>query len=153
MGSPRKCRKYIVKLVASERTSLTKLTTSGKSAARRITRARILLLADEGSLGPSWIDKDVAEAVGVTSRTVENVRRKFVNEGLEPSINRKKRIRPPRERMLDGEKEAKLIALSCSKPPEGRARWTMQLLADRLVSLEIVDSISDETVRKALKKT
>jgi transposase len=146
-------KKYIVRLSATERRDLTKLTSTGKAAAHRITHARILLLADEGPQGSAWIDEDVAEAVDVTVRTAENIRKRFVTEGLEAAINRKKRIRPSRERLLDGKKEAQLVALCCSAPPEGRARWTLRLLADQLVALDIVDSISYETVRRTLKKT
>jgi len=144
---------YVVRLSSTERRELTKLSSTGRAAAHRITRSRILLLADEGPQGSAWIDEDVAEAVGVTVRTVENIRKRFVTEGLEAAINRKKRNRPSRERLLDGKKEARLVALCCSSPPEGRVRWTMQLLADQLVALDIVDSISDETVRRTLKKT
>ena len=146
-------KNYIVRLSAMERRDLTRLTSTGKAAVHRITRARILMLADEGPQGSAWIDEDVAEAVDVTVRTVENIRKRFVTEGLEAAINHKKRIRPSRERLLDGSQEAQLVALCCSAPPEGRARWTLRLLADQLVALEIVDSISYETVRRTLKKT
>ncbi len=146
-------KKYIVRLSATERRELAELTSTGKAAASRITHARILLLADEGAQGSAWIDEDVAEAVGVTVRTVENIRKRLVNDGLEAAINRKKRIRPPRERLLDGKKEAQLITICCSSPPAGRARWTLQMLADELIALDIVDTISDETVRRTLKKT
>lgn len=146
-------KKYIVRLSARERRDLKTLTSTGKAPAHRIRHARILMLADEGSQGPAWIDEDVAEAVGVTARTVENIRKRFVNEGLEAAVNRKKQIRPSRERLLDGRQEAQLVALCCSAPPKGRSRWTLRLLADQIVALEIVDSISHETVRQTLKKT
>ena len=146
-------KKYIVRLSAGERRELKKLVSTGKAAAHRITRARILMLADEGREGPAWIDEEVAEAVDVTVRTVENIRKRFVNEGLEAAINRKKQARPSCVRLLDGEKEAKLVAMCCSTPPEGRSRWTLRLLADQVVALEIVDSISHETIRRTLKKT
>ena len=146
-------KRYIVRLSGLERGQLKTLTSTGQAAARRITRARILMFADEGSQGPAWTDEDVAEAVSVSVRTVENVRKRFVNQGLEAAVDRKKQVRPSRERLLDGRQEAKLVALCCSAPPEGRARWTLRLLADQLVVLEIVDSISYETVRQTLKKT
>ncbi len=145
-------RKYIVRLSAQERGQLKKLVSTGNAAAHRITRARILMLADEGPEGRAWIDEDVAQAVDVTVRTVENIRKRFVNEGLEAAVNRKRQVRPSRARLLDGRQEAKLVALCCSAPPEGRSRWTLRLLADQIVALEIVDSISHETVRQTLKK-
>ena len=146
-------KKYIVQLSGPERRDLKKLTSTGKAAAHRIRRARILMLADEGPEGPAWIDEDVAEAVAVTVRTVENVRKRFVNKGLEAAVNRKKQAHPSRARLLDGRKEAKLVALCCSAPPDGRSRWTLRLLADQMVALELVDSISRETVRQTLQKT
>lgn len=146
-------KKYIVRLSAQERSQLKKLVSTGKAAAHRITRARILMLADEGPEGPAWIDEDVAQAGDVTVRTVENIRKRLVNEGLVSAINRKRQVRPSRARLLDGRQEAKLVALCCSAPPEGRSRWTLRLLADQIVALEIVDSISHETVRQTLKKT
>lgn len=145
-------KKYIVRLSSMERRELKKLVSTGKAAAHRITRARILMLADEGPQGSAWIDEDVAEAAAVTVRTVENVRKQCVTEGLEAAMTRKKRLHPP-ERLLDGSGEAQLVALCCSAPPKGRARWTLRLLADRMVALDIVDSISYETVRRTLKKT
>ncbi len=145
--------KYIVRLSGRERSQLKTLTSTGTAAAHRIRRARILMLADEDPEGPAWTDQDVAQAVSVTVRTVENVRKRFVNQGLEAAVNRKKQVRPSRERLLDGRQEATLVAMCCSAPPEGRARWTFRLLADQLVALEIVDSISYETVRQTLKKT
>jgi len=146
-------KKYIVRLSGQERRDLKKLTSTGKAAAHRITRARILMLADEGPEGPAWKDEQVAEAVDVTVQAVEKIRKRFVNEGLEAAVNRKKQAHPSRARLLDGSKEAKLVALCCSAPPEGRSRWTLQLLADQMVALEIVDSISRETVRQTLQKT
>jgi len=146
-------KKYIVRLSAQERRDLKKLVSTGKAAAHRITRARLLMLADEGPEGPAWKDEQVATAVDVTVVTVENIRKRFVNEGLEAAINRKKQVRPSRARLLDGKQEAKLVALCCSAPPDGRSRWTLRLLADQMVALEFVDSISRETVRQTLKKT
>jgi len=146
-------KKYIVRLTNEERQGLTRLVSKGKAAARKLTRARVLLKADVGDGGPGWTDDRIAEALEVGTRRVENIRKRFVEEGLEATVNRKKRCRPPRERVLDGEKEAKLIALCCGNPPEGRARWTLRLLADKLVELDVIESISHETVRQALKKT
>ena len=146
-------KKYIVRLSCGERRDLKKLTSTGKAAAHRITRARILLLADEGSEGSAWKDEQVAEAVDMTVQAVEKIRKRFVTEGLEAAVNRKKQAYPSRPRLLDGRQEAKLVAVCCSAPPEGRSRWTLQLLADQMVALEIVDSISRETVRQTLKKT
>ncbi len=146
-------KKYIVRLSCEERRDLKKLTSTGKAAAHRITRARILLLADEGSEGSAWKDEQVAEAVDMTVQAVEKIRKRCVTEGLEAAVNRKKQAHPSRPRLLDGRQEAKLVAVCCSAPPEGRSRWTLQLLADQMVALEVVDSISRETVRQTLKKT
>ena len=146
-------KRYVVRLEASERESLQRLVSVGKGAARKLTHARILLQADQSAEGPAWTDVRIAEGLGVSTRTVEEIRRRCVEEGLESALERKKRCRPPVEPLLDGAKEARLIAVSCSKPPEGRRRWTLRLLADRLVELNIVDSICYETVRRTLKKT
>jgi transposase len=146
-------KKYRVTLTAEEREQLQELIAAGKGAAKRLARARILLKADASDGGPAWDDARIAEAVEVSARTVERVRQRFVEQGLEAALVRKKQGRPSRERTLDGAAEARLIAVACSEPPEGRARWTMQLLADRLVELEVVDTVSDETVRRTLKKT
>ena len=116
-------------------------------------RARILLKADAAPGAPAWKDEDIATALEVGRRTVERVRQRFVERGLDGALNRKQQDRPSRERKLDGQAEAHLIALACSEAPDGRKEWTMQLLADKLVELEIVESISDETVRRTLKKT
>ena len=144
-------KKYIVRLTDEERTQLKELIAKGRAAAYRITHAHILLQADAD--GPAWPDERIAEALRVHVNTTHNVRQRFVEGGLETALNRKKRLMPPRQRILDGEGEARLIALSCSGPPAGRARWTLHLLADKMVELRIVDSISHETVRQALKKT
>jgi transposase len=146
-------KKYTVTLTAEERQQLHSLVATGKAAAKKLTHARILLKADAAPGGPSWLDPRIAEAVEVSVATVERVRQRFVEQGLEAAVNRKPRERPAREPKLDGRGEARLIALACSAPPEGRNEWTMRLLADRLVELEAVDAISDETVRRALKKT
>lgn len=143
-------KKYIVRLPDKERKGLEKLIAKGKTAAYRIRHAHILLKANAD--GPAWPDSRIAEAFSCHSRTVEGIRKRLVEQGLDAALNRKKRAMPPREKLLDGEKEARLIALSCSKPPKGRARWSLHLLADKMVELEIVESISHETVRQTLKK-
>ena len=144
-------KKYIIGLTQTEREWLQAMVKKGKAAAYSIKHANILLKADAG--GAAWTDQRIAEAFGCHVRTVENVRRRCVLEGLEGALERKKQARPRRERKLDGEGEARLIALACSEPPEGRDRWTLQLLADQLVRLEVVDSICPQTVRRTLKKT
>lgn len=144
-------RKYVVRLSSEEREALEILVKKGKTQAYRIKHANILLAVDAD--GPDWSDEEAAEAFGCHVNTVANVRQRFVEQGLEAALERKKQKSPSRERILDGEKEARLIALACSAPPEGRSRWTLQLLADKLVALEIVQSISDQTVRRTLKKT
>ena len=146
-------KKYLVTLIPEERDQLTRLTTAGKASARTLTRARILLKADQAEGGPAWGDADIAAALDCGLRTVERVRQRFVERGLEQALGRKPQDRPSRERRLDGAAEARLIALACSEPPAGRARWTLKLLADRLVELEVVESVCDETVRRTLKKT
>jgi len=145
-------KKYIVTLTAEERRGLHDLIAAGKAAAQKLSRARILLKADAAEGGPAWPDGRIAEAVEVSVATIERVRQRFVEQGLEAALVRKKQCRPSREPSLDGRAEAKLIALACSAPPDGRKAWTMRLLADRLVELEVVPAISDETVRRALKK-
>jgi transposase len=145
-------KRYTVTLTETERTYLKQLIAAGTESARKLTHARILLKADQGPDGPGWVDEAISEAVEVSQPTVSRVRKQYVQEGLEAALNR----RPPtREyvRKLDGEQEAKLIALACSKPPKGEARWTLRLLADKLVELEVVDAVSYQTVRRVLKKT
>jgi len=144
-------KKYIVRLSSEEREVLESLVRKGKTQAYRIKHANILLAVDAD--GSNWSDEEAAEAFGCHMNTVSNVRQRLVEEGLEAAVGRKKQKSPSRERILDGEKEAKLIALACSEPPEGRSKWTLQLLADKLVTLEVVDSICDQTVRRTLKKT
>jgi transposase len=146
-------KKYIVTLTAEERQRLNELVTSGRAAAKRLAHARILLKADAAAGGPAWPDDRIAEALDVSTATVGRVRQRFVEEGVEAALVRKKQDRPSRDRKLDGRGEARLIALACSEPPAGRAAWTLQLLADRLVELKVVDSVCDETVRRVLKKT
>ena len=146
-------KKYKVTLTAEERQQLHELIAAGKAAAQKLTHARILLKADAAPGGPAWTDERIAEAVEVSIATVERVRQRFVELGPEAALARKMRDRPGRERKLDGRAEARLIAVACSAPPPGRKGWTMRLLADKLVELEVVDTISDETVRRVLKKT
>jgi hypothetical protein len=144
-------KKYVVRLTEAERERLRSLSRKGKVAACKIRHASILLKADANRA--AWSDERIAEAIGCHVRTVENVRCRCVLQGLEAALERKEQARPRRERKLDGEGEARLIALACSEPPEGRDRWTLQLLADQLVRLEVVDSICAQTVRRTLKKT
>jgi transposase len=146
-------KKYKVTLTADERQFLHDLVAVGKAAAKKLAHARILLKADAAPEGPAWTDARIAEAVEVNRTTVEQVRQRFVEQGLEAALVRKKQDRPSRERKLDGAGEARLIALACSEAPLGRAAWTLQLLADQLVQLQVVDTISTETVRQVLKKT
>ena len=146
-------KKYIVRLEPPEREGLKKLVSKGKAAARKLTHARILLESDISEGGPGWTDEQISTALGVTTRTVEHVRQRCVEKGLDAALERKERETSARERILDGEKEAKLVAICCSQPPKGRTSWTLQLLADRMVELEIVESISPNTVLRALKKT
>jgi transposase len=145
-------KKHIVTLTAEERRGLHDLIAAGKAAAMKLAHARILLKADASEGGPAWPDGRIAEALEVSDATIERVRRRFVEQGLEAALVRKEQDRPSRQRALDGRAEARLIALACSRPPDGRKAWTMRLLADRLVELEVVPSISDETVRRSLKK-
>jgi transposase len=146
-------KRYLVTLTPEERAWLTGLVSAGKRSALTITRARVLLKADQADGGPAWEDAAIAPALDCSVRTVERVRQRFVERGPEQALGRKPQDRPSRERKFDGAAEARLIALACSQPPKGRARWTLRLLADRLVELEVFDSVSDETVRRALKKT
>src|SRR5262249_1722117 len=148
---PRK--KYLVTLTPEERQQLTRLVSAGRRSARTLTRARILLKADQADGGPAWEDARIAEALGCGHPTVERVRERFAEPGRAVALAHKPQARPSRERTFAGAAEARLIALACSEPPDGRARWTMKLLADRLVELEVFDSVSDETVRRVLKKT
>ena len=146
-------KKYKVTLTADERQQLRELIAAGKAAAQKLAHARILLKADAAPGGPAWTDERIAEAVAVGRATVERIRQRFVEQGLDAALVRKRQDRPSRPRKLDGRAEARLIALACSAPPQGRNEWTMQLLADKLVELRVVDAVCDETVRQALKKT
>lgn len=139
-------KKYVVDLSEEERDSLRQLVRRGRARVRRVNRARILLLADK-----DHTDEAIAEALQLGRSTVERTRKRFVEEGLEPALS--ERPRPGKAPLLTGKQEAFLVALACSDPPEERTRWTMQLLADRLIELHVVESITDETVRRLLKKT
>lgn len=143
--------KYVVRLTREERSELEDLVRKGKTQAYRIKHANILLAVDAD--GPRWTDEQAAQAFHCHTNTVSSVRQRFVEGGLEAALERKRQEKPSRTPILDGEGLARLIAISCSKPPEGRARWTLKMLADKLVELEVVDSISDQTVRRTLKKT
>jgi len=138
-------KRYVVDLTPEERNALLAMVKSGPAAARKLTRARVLLLADEGRT-----DEEITAALHASRPTVERVRKRFVDGGLEHALNDRARTGAPRK--LSGRDEAMLVALACSEPPKGRTSWTMQLLADRLVSIEAVERISDETVRRVLKK-
>jgi hypothetical protein len=143
-------RKYIVRLTNEERAICEATIKNEKGKSEKLRRATILLKADVD--GPGWKDEKISEAIGCSTRTVENVRQAFVLEGFEAALARKKRPRPPTPKRLDGAGEAKLIAMRLGKPPAGYGHWTLRLLADQLVELEVVDSISPETVRQTLKK-
>ena len=145
-------KKYIVTLTEGERRMLQTMLSRGKAAARKLMQVRILLKADASSGGPAWSDDAIADGLEVGRATVERVRKQFVEEGLEATLERRKPRRQYR-RTLDGDGEAHLVALACQKPPEGRSRWTLRLLADRMVQLEYVDQVSYQTVRRTLKKT
>jgi transposase len=143
-------KKYRVRLTDEERNHLEKLVRKGEAHARKLLYARILLKADED--GPAWTDERIADALEVSVATVARERRRYLEEGLEVALMPKKPGRP-RRRVLDGRAEAHLIALACSNPPEGREHWPLRLLADRMVELGYVESLSYETVRRTLKKT
>ena len=147
-------KRYPVRLDRHQRDYLIALTTSGTESARKLTRARILLKADEGELGPAYADKEIKEvSVEVSIPTISRTRKTFALEGLEAALIPKKRSKPSRPKKFDGEKEAHLIALACSEAPEGHARWTLRLLAEKMVELNHVSSVSHETIRRTLKKT
>jgi hypothetical protein len=143
-------KKYVVRLTDKERAVCEVTIKKEKGKSEKLRRATILLKADAD--GPAWKDQKISEAVGCSTRTVENVRQAFVREGFEAALVRKKRVTPPTPKLLDGVAEAKLIAMRLGKPPSGYGHWSLRLLADQLVELEIVDSISPETVRTTLKK-
>jgi hypothetical protein len=145
--------RYRVTLTKEERQELETLTHRGKTHARKFIHARALLLCDAGPDGPAWNVSDVAVALGVTSRAIEHLKKRFVEEGMESALERKPLEKPPREVTFDGAFEARLIALACSEAPEGRQRWTVRLLADKAVELDLAPSVSHMTVQRVLKKT
>lgn len=144
---------YVVKLSGSERRRLEGVTRKGSNPARVQVRARILLHADTGKQGSNWNDVQIAEAIGCCEDLCGRVRKQYVRQGLDAVITRKKRKTPPVPPIFDGEKEAKLIALACSPPPEGHAGWSLRLLESKVVELKIVDRASDNTIGRVLKKT
>lgn len=145
-------KKYIVTLTQAERLLLQTMLWRGKAAARKLAHARILLKADAGPGQPTWSDDQIAAGLEVGRATVERVRKQFVEEGLDAALEPRKPRREYR-RALDGDDEAHLVALACQKPPEGRSRWSLRLLADRMVQLEYVEAVSKDSVRRVLKKT
>lgn len=144
--------KHVVRLTEEERKKLSDLISKGRGPAAALRRARILLKADESEVGPGWTDSEICEALEVSLSTVARVRKTLVEEGFDGALDRKK-PQGRQYRKLDGEQEARLIAVACSLPPEGRVRWTLKMLSDKLVELNVVDYISPECVRTTLKKT
>ena len=147
----RAVEKYVVRLTAEERAELEAMTRQRRIAADKQLRAKLLLQADEGEFGPAWRDEQLIETFGVSRSKIMRLRRQLVLEGFQAALARRTSTQP-RSRKLDGEQEARLVALACSAPPAGRAKWTLQLLADKLVELKVVESISNDCVRKTLKK-
>ncbi len=145
-------KKYTVTLTETERDQLKSLIAAGSAPARKLTHARVLLKADQSPQGPGWVDERIAEAVEVSQPTISRIRKQYVEQGLEAALNRRAPCREY-QRKLDGEQEARLVALACSESPEGQTRWSLRLLADRLVELEMVEAISYQTVGRILKKT
>jgi transposase len=145
-------KRYRVTLTEVERQELRAMVTAGKAAARKLVRARVLLLADQAEGGPGKSDPEIIDALGCGRATVERIRKQFVEEGLEETLQPKPSMRVYARR-LDGKAEAHLVAMACGAPPEGRSRWTLRLLGDRLVALGDVESVAHETVRRTLKKT
>jgi hypothetical protein len=146
-------KKYVVRLSDNEREQLAALIRKGSSPAHRLLKARILLKADVSEAGEGWSDNQIINALATSASMVYRVRKQLVEEGFEAVLSRKPRATPAIPRIFDGEKEAKLIALACSKPPKGRARWTLRLLENKVVELNIVDRASDSTIGRTLKKT
>ena len=144
-------KKYIVRLTDTERESLGQVVAKFKGTSQRVRRAQVLLKADAD--GPGWTDAKIAEAFGCRTKTVENIRERFVIKGFDLTLDGEPRLQPPRAKLLDGAQEAKVIALRLGSPPPGFSNWTLRLLAERVVALEIVESISYETVRRTIKKT
>ncbi len=146
-------KKYVVELNAGERNRLRAVISKGKASAKAILKARIVLKADQGANGEGWTDERICEALETNITMVARTRAKLVNEGLDAVLARKKRARPPIEPIFDGEAQAQLIALACRTPPPGYARWTIRLLANKVVEMNIVDHAHFNTVGRALKKT
>ena len=145
--------RYRVTLTSQEREELEALTKTNKTNAKQFLYARTLLLCDAGPKGPAWKVESISEAMGVTTRMIEHLKKRFVEEGLAATLQRKERERPPREVIFDGAFEARLTALACSEAPEGRRRWTVRLLAEKAVELSMAASVSPMTVHRILKKT
>ena len=145
-------KKYIVDLSPSERDYLEEITNKGKTAAYKMNHARILLKADINQEGGGWTDSKISEALNIGHATIERVRKRFVEEGMESALNRTEQ-KKRRQRIIDGEKEAYLIAIACSETPLGKSHWTLQMLADKMVELKVVEKVSTETIRQTLKKT
>ena len=148
---PKKSKKYVVRLSDAERVMLQEVVDKLKGTSQKMLRAQVLLKSDGD--GPDWTDAKIAEAFGCRTQTVENIRERLVTQGLELTLNGQPHKKPPRKKLLDGEQEAKVIATRLGSPPPGFGNWTLRLLAEQVVVLEIVDSISYETVRRTLKKT
>lgn len=144
--------RYRVTLTEQERQELETLTKTAKTNAKRFLYARSLLLCDAGPQGPAWTVADTAEAMGVTPRTIEHLKKRFVEEGLAAALDRRQPEKPPRGVTFDGAFEARLIALACSETPEGRRRWTIRLLAEKAVELKLAQSVSHMTIQRLLKK-
>lgn len=145
-------KKYIVSLTSSERDYLEQLTKKGKIAAYKMNHARILLKADINQEGGGWIDRKISESLDIGHATIERVRQRLVEEGMEAALNRREQ-KKRRPKIIDGEKEAYLIVIACSKTPTGKGNWTLQMLADKMVELKYVEQVSTETIRQSLKKT
>jgi len=152
-GSDIAVKKYVVRLSTEEREQLQALLRKGKGPARRLLKARILLKADVSDAGAGWSDNEIIRALDTSASMVYRVRKQLVEEGFAAVLSRKQRVSPAVPRIFDGEKEAKLIALACSKPPRGRARWTLRLLENKVVELGIAERASDSTIGRTLKKT
>jgi hypothetical protein len=148
---PKKSKKYVVRLTEEERQTLQHVVDKFKGTSQKVRRAQILLKSDAD--GADWTDAKIADAFGCRTQSVENIRERFVTQGFELTLNGQPHLKPPREKVLDGEQEAKVIAMRLGVPPPGFSNWTLRLLAGQVVALEIVKSISYETVRRMLKKT
>jgi hypothetical protein len=146
-------KKYIVRLSEEERETISKLINSGRGAARMFTRARILFKADQSENGPGWSDEEISRALDVTVQSIERIRKQLVDEGFDSVLSRREYKQKVSRKKIDGDVEAHLIAICCGDPPSGRTRWTLRLLADRIVELGYVDNISHEAIRQTLKKT